>query len=518
MAASGVISGATRGPGGSALARHLADKRGVPENDMTQLGECRGIVSTTIEDAIMELTRIVSHAVSRQSIYHVHVDPEQPWTEQQWGRFWILFETEFAFERQPFVEAVHEKHGREHRHRAYSRVCPAGTVIPLDHDYARREKIGRLVEFEFAGRHVPGAHNRAVVAALRRAGITDCADSIEAAGLTTIPKPVARMTPKQRHQSVNTRIDPVDVANVAFRVWRQSPTERLVEHFALEGLCLCQGDRVPVLVDLAGGVHSLTRVIGWASAAAGQRIRAADVVARITDLSLLLISNQGADYHDRNDPIEYSSDLDAQDHASPAEIRGFGGEAADSRKGGEKHRSARFEPNGCGNAGNVREFGDYQGSDAKSSDTETGRTEQFGQNTRFSRGPGSVQQRNSRRSGPTGRAVGRSRIADFRTERLLSEGPLARKIEGLSMLIDILDPGVRMRRQSEELRVEAMLNQTGFASKLARVERLIRPLLDTILRMAKPIFGSTVVNDPPCLAGGQSGPDHQAEFSHDFGP
>jgi hypothetical protein len=75
-----------------------------------------------------------------------------------------------------------------------------------------------------------------------------------------------------------------------------------------------------------------------------------------------------------------------------------------------------------------------------------------------------------------------------------------------------------MRRQSEELRVEAMLNQTGFASKLARVERLIRPLLDTILRMAKPIFGSTVVNDSPCLAGGQSGPDHQAEFSHDFGP
>jgi hypothetical protein len=85
------------------------------------------------------------------------------------------------------------------------------------------------------------------------------------------------------------------------------------------------------------------------------------------------------------------------------------------------------------------------------------------------------------------------------------------------MLIDILDPGVRMRKQSEDLRVEVMLNQTGFASKLAGVGRLIRPLLDTIGRMARPIFGSILVNDPPGRRDAQPVADHQTEFSHDFG-
>ena len=42
MAAGGVISGATKGRGGPALARHLADRRREPQNDATRFGATRG--------------------------------------------------------------------------------------------------------------------------------------------------------------------------------------------------------------------------------------------------------------------------------------------------------------------------------------------------------------------------------------------------------------------------------------------------------------------------------------------
>ena len=100
---------------------------------------------------IHKLTHIVSHARSRQPLYHVHLDPEQPWTQTQCDRYWFLLEQEFGFESQPFAEAVHIKHGRAHYHRAYSRVRRDGTVIAISHDYARREKLGGLLMVSFLG-------------------------------------------------------------------------------------------------------------------------------------------------------------------------------------------------------------------------------------------------------------------------------------------------------------------------------------------------------------------------------
>src|SRR5271163_1286798 len=192
MATGAVISGATRGRGGAALGRHLADRRRVRQNEEVRLGAIRGIVSENIEGAIAELTHIVSHARSRQPLYHVHLDPERSWTQTQCDRYWFLFEQEFGFENQPFAEAVHIKHGRAHYHRVYSRVRRDGTVIALSHDYARREKIGRIAEVEFAGRHLAGRHNKAVAAALEKEGRVDVLKSIRDAGLTEGPRPEAR--------------------------------------------------------------------------------------------------------------------------------------------------------------------------------------------------------------------------------------------------------------------------------------------------------------------------------------
>ena len=80
------------------------------------------------------------------------------------------------------------------------------------------------------------------------------------------------MTPAQRHQGARTGIDPTKIPPIALGIWQKYPTDALVREFALEGLRLCEGDKGAVLVDLAGGIHSLTRVIGKASAAEGKRI------------------------------------------------------------------------------------------------------------------------------------------------------------------------------------------------------------------------------------------------------
>ena len=148
-----------------------------------------------------------------------------------------------------------------------------GTIIPLKYDYARREKLSRIVEVEFGGRHIAGRHNRAVAAALKKEGRLEVLRSIEAAGLITVARPVADMTPDERHQFEHTGMDPRVIASVALAAWQDTVSaEDFIATLARQGLRLAMGDKVPVLVDLAGGAHSLTRMIGKASAAAGTRV------------------------------------------------------------------------------------------------------------------------------------------------------------------------------------------------------------------------------------------------------
>src|SRR5690606_6427942 len=100
-------------------------------------------------------------------IYHMHVDPPPGFEDDKiFDRYLDLFEAEFGLQDQARVGVEHVKHGRRHRHYAWSLVRADGKIIDLSHDYARREKISRVVEFEFGMPLTPGRHNRAVIAAL----------------------------------------------------------------------------------------------------------------------------------------------------------------------------------------------------------------------------------------------------------------------------------------------------------------------------------------------------------------
>lgn len=280
-----MIGGATRGAGGRALGAHLADAKA--QNELTREGASRGLVSTGIRDQVRELGEVASHARSARPLYHVHADPAGAWSEGQWDRYWRAFEEEFGLSKQPFAEAVHIKQGREHRHRVYSLAKPDGTVIPMRHDFARREKLHRLAELETGERLTAGRHNKAVLAALEAEGKHDAAAALREAGLDRRDRPAA-VTPEQRAQAERTMTDPNAVGVLVLTAWRASDGGGAFRA-ALEerGLRLAQGDRVPVVIDAEGGAHPLARILGRESKAAdGERIRAADVADRLSDLDL----------------------------------------------------------------------------------------------------------------------------------------------------------------------------------------------------------------------------------------
>jgi hypothetical protein len=488
MAAGGVISGATLGRGGRVLARHLADRRRVPENGETYLGTVRGIIAEDVEEAIMELTQIVSHAKSSQPIYHVHADPRAPWTDAQYGRFWALLEEEFGFQDRPFVEAVHVKHGRQHRHRVYSRVRADGTVVLLGNDYKRREKIARRVECEFGQQHVVGRHNRRVAALLESEGHADVVTSMAKAGLLTATRPEARLTPAQRHQAERTGIDVVVIPDIALTVWLATETEELEAVFAAHGLRLCRGDKVPVLVDIAGGVHNLPRVIGKASAVRGRRILAAEVKQRISQIKLPIYNAGGND--GRAESPQAIAEMDHQASAGSSESQAFTQSGTISGPANRSNRRARPQSRRGRRAVCIRQRRRGQKAVGRPVDTQARRKNQLGAH---SDRDGSTPEDADPQPGVAKRSVRqivRARSADLRVERYLAEPELASRLDQLEALADLLDPSRPLQRMAEDLRVEALLSTAELQRQISLLEEMAADLVTIVVWIWQFLFGS----------------------------
>lgn len=260
-----MINGSTRGRGGSALGRHLADTK--RQNDLTKMGSSRGLVTDNIKHQIRELTDIVMHSGHSKPLYHIHVDPSIDYTEEQWAKCWQDFEEEFHLERQQFAEAIHVKDGREHRHRVYSLVKPGGACIRMDFDYIRRERLCRLAELANGEQITKGAHNRAVIRSLIRDGMTKQAEVLEKAGIQDGERPVAK-TPKERAQEERTGYPKENIDRIAYTCWmetRSLDAESFQDALQAWGLCLAQGDKVPVLLDNSGNCYPLLRSINAGS-------------------------------------------------------------------------------------------------------------------------------------------------------------------------------------------------------------------------------------------------------------
>lgn len=286
-----MISGATRGTGvGTALAKHLMKD----ENEVTVLPG-RGLGSATLEGRIAELVALSAGGRTDRPVYHVHCSPDPSIAGETAARarFWVLFEREFGMEGQPWCGVEHVKKLRRHEHRIYTVAKLDGGIVDLRFDFIRREKIARIVEFEHGMAPVPSKHARAIVVALRRDGRDDVVDWLVAAGMTTIARPVAPLTPRDRLVQERTGVDLDDVRRAALAAWRASKDgEGFLAALRERGLDLRQGRVGPVVVDQAGTAHLATRVIGAAARRfEGERIPAAAVKVRLNGMELEVYRN-----------------------------------------------------------------------------------------------------------------------------------------------------------------------------------------------------------------------------------
>ncbi|TXM95313.1 hypothetical protein FV223_01270 [Methylobacterium sp. WL116] len=279
-----MISGATRGQGlGSALARHLMKA----ENDQVTVIPARGLGSATLARQIQELVAGSLGGRTDRPVYHVHCDPDPGISDNVAARkrWWALFEGEFGLTGQAYCGVEHLKSDRLHEHRVYSLVRPSGAVVDLAWDYPRREKCGRIVEFEFGLSPVASKHARSILRRLRAEGRDDVAAWLEASGTAGTARPIAPLTPTERLIQDRTDVALDDVRRAALEAWRASDdAAAFIAALKAHGLGLREGRVGAVIVDASGTAHLATRVLGAAARRfEGMRIPAADVRARLAD-------------------------------------------------------------------------------------------------------------------------------------------------------------------------------------------------------------------------------------------
>lgn len=300
-----MIAGATRGSGSAALSRHLLSRKG---GQAVRILEARHLVSEGLRAQIAELVAASRRARTDRPVHHLHVDPPEGADAASVMKVFVThYEREFGLEDVPKCGVEHVKNGRRHFHWVYSLVRPDGRVASLSHEYARREKVSRMVEFECGLAMIKGKHNRAVAAALKEDDRPDIADAMGAAGLLGGRRQVAPQTPQERAQADRTSLPIADVRVAALDAWRSSDSgPSFAAALKERGFRLAQGDRGPILFDRAGGTHSLTRTLSAAARIEGDRIPAATVKRRLADFPLRTIKEEKTD--DRSPGPEAASD------------------------------------------------------------------------------------------------------------------------------------------------------------------------------------------------------------------
>lgn len=252
-----VIKGGSRG-NAAGLAAHLLR---TDENERVTVLELRGVVAEELRAALEDMALIGSGARTRRPLYHASINgaPGEKLGGGQRARMIDRLEREMGFTGQPRAVVEHRKKNRTHVHVVWSRIDLARmTAIPDSHNYRRHESVARELERAFGHEHVQGAH-------------------VEREG-----KKRPRRTPSlaEMHQAERSGLMPREATAQVTEIWNRTDNGRSFAA-AIEdaGWILARGDRRDfVLIDAAGGTHSLTRRIEGVKAAA-VRTRMADLDA-----------------------------------------------------------------------------------------------------------------------------------------------------------------------------------------------------------------------------------------------
>lgn len=259
--------------GAKKLADHLTNHC---DNEVVLFGNSRGILSDNVHDALkcMDLMAKASN-YCRQHFYHVSINPDGPVNQNQWHKIWQLYEKEFALEHNAFIEVTHIKNNRPHVHRVYERVGLDGKAVRLSFNRLRNEKVARIIEHTLGHSLTVGRHNRSVVKHLEAEGNHVVANWLKSKDKKQRPKAAVSHTERQQEVRTKVSVKQVRADLTAAYTYTDNGCD-FQTAIAVKGYRLAKGDRRGfVIVDYAGGVHSLCRRLG---------VKIADIKAKWADV------------------------------------------------------------------------------------------------------------------------------------------------------------------------------------------------------------------------------------------
>ena len=235
-----IIKGKSRA-GPAALAVHLGNAE---KNERVSLLETRGTVAQDLRGALVEMAAYAAGTRCEKPLYHAAMSPEPPHrlTPEQRTEAIDALEEKLGLEGHARLVVMHEKLGREHIHVVWSRIDLENMRSVSDsHNYRKHEEVARDLERRFGHDRVQGAHHE-------REGVE---------------RPDRTPSRAELRQEERTGITGKQVKEEVTAAFEASDGPKAFQT-ALEdrGYLLAKGDRRDfVIVDRAGGVHSLARRI-----------------------------------------------------------------------------------------------------------------------------------------------------------------------------------------------------------------------------------------------------------------
>lgn len=247
--------------GADALARHL-----LHGDDNEETVVLRGSVGD-LHDAVDDARRYGRVYALR----HFVVAPAIPLDRSQLEQAVQALGTEFGFDPALVLVVEHQKaravaHAADrHWHIVAAETHAAtGRVLSSSFSHARHEKLSRILELLFDHPIVRGAHDRAVLAALRAEGKTELADRLHAA-LTLGGRPIAAFSSEQHQAAKRAGIDLAIVREAVRAACADAPNAAVLNHrLATHGLTVVPGDKTGVWVlrgpegQFLGAAHRLS--------------------------------------------------------------------------------------------------------------------------------------------------------------------------------------------------------------------------------------------------------------------
>ena len=231
-----------------------------------ELGQVRGVVATSAHEAIAELSLLAAGTKCTAELFHCSINPnpaDAPWTDAQYQRAWDVFEQEHGLEAHAYAEVWHRDDGRLHAHRVYA-VVADGRATKLSWSRITNEKIGRRLEHEFGHQFVPGPNQARVLQWLERSRDPQqqrAAAAMRAAGLNEGPERPPSEKEWEKDQAERTAVAVAEIERAAAEAWRAASGDGalFVAELKTRNIFLARGEKGPVLVDWAEGVHPAGR-------------------------------------------------------------------------------------------------------------------------------------------------------------------------------------------------------------------------------------------------------------------